>query len=98
MIRKIIAIIFMLSFSISISSAGEKDFERAAMSIDAVLDAKFVNSSSFFMVVQNVPGMDWNAMAEMMCGGKGSYGLGSKYFGITVFNTNKTKIGKAYCK
>ena len=97
MIRKIIAIIFMLSFSISISSAGEKDFERAAMSIDAVLDAKFVNSSSFFMVVQNVPGMDWNAMAEMMCGGRGSYGLGSKYFGITVFNTNKKKIGKAYC-
>mgnify|MGYP004365885483 CR=1 FL=1 len=85
-------------FASNMSLAGEKDFERAAMSIEAVLDAKFVNSSSFFMVVQNIPGMDWNAMAEMMCGGRGNYGLGSKYFGITVFNTNKTKVGKAYCK
>ena len=96
--KKLLGVLFALMFASNMALAGEKDFERAAMSIEAVLDAKFVSSSSFFMVVQNVPGMDWNAMAEMMCGGRGSYGLGSKYFGITVFNTNKTKVGKAYCK
>ena len=43
-------------------------------------------------------GMDWNQVAEYMCGGRSRYGLGSTYFGITVFNTNKSKVGKAYCK
>ena len=50
------------------------------------------------MVVDYVFGMDWNQVAEYMCGGRSRYGLGSTYFGITVFNTNKSKVGKAYCK
>ena len=80
------------------SPTNEKAFVDAALSIDAVLDASFVSSSSFFMVVDYVAGMDWNKVAEYMCGGRSKYGLGSKYFGITVFNTNKSKVGKAYCK
>ena len=77
---------------------GKSAFTEAALSIDAVLSAKFVSDSSFFMVVDYVFGMDWNQVAEYMCGGRSRYGLGSTYFGITVFNTNKSKVGKAYCK
>jgi hypothetical protein len=84
--------------STSSMAKNEQAFINAALSIDAVLDASFVSSSSFFMVVDYVAGMDWNKVAEYICGGRSKYGLGSKYFGITVFNTNKSKIGKAYCK
>ena len=78
-------------------SDNEKAFVDAALSIDAVLDASFVSRSSFFMVVDYVMGMDWNKVAEFMCDGRSKYGLSSKYFGITIFDTDKSKVGKAYC-
>jgi len=92
----LICIIFFNSFSY----ADEKDFEKAARSIDAVIDASFVSSSSFFMIVKDIRGGTksfWEEMAESMCGGRSRFGIGRKVFGISVFDSRKKIIAKAYC-
>tara|TARA_B100000989_G_C19462786_1_gene436961 strand:+ start:113 stop:412 length:300 start_codon:yes stop_codon:yes gene_type:complete len=98
--KKFIVILYLISLPLNANS-GERDFERAANSIDAVIDAKFVSSSSFFMVVRNIRGGSkkfWKQMGEQMCRGRSNFGISNKAFGITIFNSNKKKVAKVYCR
>ena len=96
--KKLLGIVVLGLMWCNLSFADEKDFENAAMKFTEVKNAKFVTDSTFVIDVIDLSGMDWNAMAKIMCGGKKRYGLDSKAFSIIVFSPNFTKIGEAHCE